>query len=684
MAEQVNIASLTIDVDDVIKESAKLKKQIDSLKKSQKELDVTTEDGAEAFAENEVQIKKLSKAYRDNQNFATALDKANEDLTKTMQVEGKSTQQLRDDRAALNQISKNIIGDTEEEIALRDKLNGVIDEQTEALKKQAPGYIEQKENIGGYTEGINAADFNLKSFIISSQEAGGATSLISGGLKTAKTAMISFTKATLAFLATPVGVVLGVIAGAFLLIKNAMDRSEESTTKIKRAFSSFGGFAKGLLKILQPLGDFLIDGLVAGFELVEKGIFKALSAIQRGLEFLGLDAAAASLGNFTEGIEESVTASKELAEAELELAKAQRIARKVQLDYQKDAEKLRQIRDDESRNIQERLKANTLLGALLKKQGEEELALAQKSLDVANLRIQLDGETTEALDEQAEALTEIADIQERIVGQQSEQLVNAVSLREEADAAAAAAALRNENELNQLTQIESKKSAIVVKSEKQNLAVRKKAAVQEVQISDEVAKSNVETTEGALGQVQQLLGENTKKGKAAGIAAALINTYQGATAAFAQTPGGIFVKLLAAGTAVASGLGSVAKIRATPTEFASGDILQGRSHATGGIPFSIGGKLGFEAEGGEALINKRSTAMFAPLLSAINVAGGGKKFASGDILGSTVPGSSIIDYDILASKVAEAYSSIPSPVVSVTEIQEVANSVEVVENLATS
>ena len=38
MAEQVNIASLTIDVDDVIKESVRLKKEMDSLKKSQKEL----------------------------------------------------------------------------------------------------------------------------------------------------------------------------------------------------------------------------------------------------------------------------------------------------------------------------------------------------------------------------------------------------------------------------------------------------------------------------------------------------------------------------------------------------------------------------------------------------------------------------------------------------------------------
>ena len=49
-----------------------------------------------------------------------------------------------------------------------------------------------------------------------------------------------------------------------------------------------------------------------------------------------------------------------------------------------------------------------------------------------------------------------------------------------------------------------------------------------------------------------------------------------------------------------------------------GTLLKGASHANGGIPI--------EAEGGEAIINKRSTSMFLPVLSAINEAGGGVPF----------------------------------------------------------
>ena len=62
-----------------------------------------------------------------------------------------------------------------------------------------------------------------------------------------------------------------------------------------------------------------------------------------------------------------------------------------------------------------------------------------------------------------------------------------------------------------------------------------------------------------------------------------------------------------------------------------GGMFKGPSHAQGGIKFRAGGRL-MEAEGGEAIINKRSSAMFRPLLSSINQAGGGVKFADGGIL----------------------------------------------------
>jgi len=66
-------------------------------------------------------------------------------------------------------------------------------------------------------------------------------------------------------------------------------------------------------------------------------------------------------------------------------------------------------------------------------------------------------------------------------------------------------------------------------------------------------------------------------------------------------------------------------------KFANGGMVQGKSHAQGGEKFAVGGRV-VELEGGEAVINKRSTAMFKGQLSAMNAAGGGVKFADGGLM----------------------------------------------------
>lgn len=127
------------------------------------------------------------------------------------------------------------------------------------------------------------------------------------------------------------------------------------------------------------------------------------------------------------------------------------------------------------------------------------------------------------------------------------------------------------------------------------------------------------------------------------------------------------------GVQIATVVGTTAKNiqKINSAKLAQGDILSGPSHANGGIPFTVDGVPGYEAEGGEAVINKRSTAIFRPLLSAINEAGGGKRFASGGMattlgISSSIRNaqSNIIDYDVLAVKIAQANQSLPSPVLS--------------------
>lgn len=888
MAEQVNIASLTINIDDVTKKSVELKKQLNSLKATQKELKDSGKETSAEYVKNEAVLKNLSKAYRDNQQFAAALDAANQDLTKTMSSQGKSTQELRDSRSQLNQISKNIIGDTEEEIALRDKLNAAIDEQTVALRGQSSEFNTAKDRIGEYkanileaveelrnqkevlletqkeleanlkavekgseeyknyqqalvvvngeldtvndslgesTKGFDASNLSIEGFIDGSKKAGGAGKFFANGLKGAIAGLWGMVKAALAFIATPLGALLAVLVGAFLLIQNAMNRNEEAANNLKKAFSAFSGIVKGVMKALEPLGKFLINYVVWWFDKVEKAVFGMAEGISKALSFLGFDEAAQRVSGFTEEIRKAAENAKKLTEAELEYNKARRESRRIQLDYQKQAEKLRQIRDDETRSFEERIAANEELGKSLKKQAEEELKIAQKALDLANLRIELDGENEENLNARAEALTEIADIQERITGQESEQLTNRVQLerekadeikaiqeaeaqravelaekkKEEAEKAAEAAVraanyelqnyLRNnqskidsdkflteqavEEEKNRLDLIAKERAAfqalqlekgIIDKLEydaaiqeiedenqaaKDELDAERKAAKQEQEAIDFENKMTILQQQGesefALAQkqiqrdykaelkaaektgadvgliqkkysnyekaleadvtefkqmqraqilsgVKNLFGESSAVGKAFAIAEIANTTARNATQAFGQAAVYAANPLTAplainaniqGGIIIALGVAQAAKTAGI--KFAKGDILKGASHANGGIPFSLNGALGFEAEGGEALINKRSVAMFPHLLSAINVAGGGKKFESGSILGSSSASLpvSLFDYDLFALKTAEVVQKLPNPVVAVQEINDVNSNISAVEDLAT-
>lgn len=99
-----------------------------------------------------------------------------------------------------------------------------------------------------------------------------------------------------------------------------------------------------------------------------------------------------------------------------------------------------------------------------------------------------------------------------------------------------------------------------------------------------------------------------------------IDTAMGIAKAVAENPmaGGL------PGSAIMAAVGAAqaAAIAAQPLpQAAKGMYIRGKSHAEGGVHI--------EAEGGEAIINKRSTAAFRPLLSAINEWGGGVKFAAG-------------------------------------------------------
>ena len=116
-------------------------------------------------------------------------------------------------------------------------------------------------------------------------------------------------------------------------------------------------------------------------------------------------------------------------------------------------------------------------------------------------------------------------------------------------------------------------------------------------------------------------------------------------------------------------------------EFANGGMVQGKSHAQGGEKFAVGGRV-VELEGGEAVINKRSTSMFSRQLSAMNAAGGGVKFADGGLLNQ--PSFSQQQFNALGqNQMMGAIGGSSKVVVVEADITSSQNTVSVIQSQAT-
>ena len=408
MADETII--IDIQVSDVAKKLAENTKEIERLKAETKALDKTTADGAKTFAENQARIKDLTAANKGLSAQIVALDKDSSMLGDSLNEQARELTKLKDTYASLNSDQKK------QDWAI--KLKSQIDQLDVSVKKGDAEIGNFQRNVGNYPKAADQMAVGLDNI-------GGSAGGVIQGFKGMATA-------AKAFIMNPIGAVIAALAGVAMLLVKAFQRTQSSMKSLNVITGTVSGVFSNLMKTLEPLAKFLVDKIVAAFESMGGVISKVFKLISDGLRKLGFKEAADGLDSFVESSKQAAKESKQLADAEFELQKRQRESRKIQLDYQNQAEKWRQIRDDESRSIKERTEANAALGKILKKQLNEELSIGLQAVNVAKLRIKLNGETEENLNALAEAETNVMDIRERITGQESEQLVNINSLRKEA------------------------------------------------------------------------------------------------------------------------------------------------------------------------------------------------------------------------------------------------------------
>lgn len=172
-----------------------------------------------------------------------------------------------------------------------------------------------------------------------------------------------------------------------------------------------------------------------------------------------------------------------------------------------------------------------------------------------------------------------------------------------------------EKEKGELDELLSSKQISQEEYNKKSVILTKKKTQDELKLEKAKEEAKLSLAQSVFGGLKSLAGEQSALGKAAAIAEATINTYLGVSKAISQ---GLPMGAVMAAVTLATGMMNVAKISSTDVKYKKGGLLKGKSHNEGGIPFTVAGRGGFEAEGGEYIVNKRATAMYFPVLEAIN------------------------------------------------------------------
>ena len=369
---------------------------------------------------------------------------------------------------------------------------------------------------------------------------------------------------------------------------------------VKKVFS---GDFKGALEDVKAAGKESVDVLTG----VNNTVDKAKDVIDKTTNAI-VDYTKKTI----EGAKENVKLAKS---AELAAVINQGLIEK----YDRQAEQLRQTRDDESKSIEERIKANEDLAKVL---DDQEKAMKENAaIMVASAAAELakNKENIELQKAYQEALNEQAAIEAQITGFRSEQQTNTNSLLKEQKDLQKELALIGKSERDiereelkqqyleqkalidrEVTDEEEKNNLLLLAEEDfktklkelndgfdaEDLATKKANAEAKKKIDDATKNAQIENAEavgGAIGTLAGIAGEGTAAGKALGVASATIDTYVGANKAIAK---GGFAGIAQAIAIIATGLSNVKTILSTkvPKPTVGGVSTGGGGEATPALP----------------------------------------------------------------------------------------------------
>ncbi len=244
------------------------------LRKEQVKVNLSTEEGQKALKEINAELNKNNATIKDN----------SDELSKQKQSVGGYEE-------AIN----NALGPLE-------KMFPAVGKITEVIKTSAIGFKQAKDESKGFSGSLKTTDGQLKrtsigfgnaqdsveQFNTTTSQSKAALKDTATGMKSAEsgtkgfiTGMKGAIKASLAFIATPLGIILAAIAVVVGIVVKAMSKMQPVLDKVNQLTAGLGGSLDAVLGIFVSIGKFIKETFINSFLRLEKGILKVRIALNK-------------------------------------------------------------------------------------------------------------------------------------------------------------------------------------------------------------------------------------------------------------------------------------------------------------------------------------------------------------------------------------------------------------------
>tara|TARA_R110001632_G_scaffold27493_1_gene73745 strand:+ start:8057 stop:10258 length:2202 start_codon:yes stop_codon:yes gene_type:complete len=445
---QKSIEKQTLKITKLSDANTKLKNKNKELAKSDKDTTAERAKNSEEIAKNTLKMSQANTVRKRAIN--------------SQKAEKGTLTDLRNTRARLTEArNKDLIVGTK----AFNTANAEINQLSNSIKRAEEGGNDFRGSVGNYSKALDGVGDSV-----------GKVSPALGGMING---FVGATKAALAFIATPIGLVLAGIALAVAAVVQYFQRTEEGGDKLAVGMAFLSGILQALLDVVASLGKLLFDVFVTGFKVVAD-TFKLQGLVMQEV-LLAIDVAWQKVFGSVEDYEKAQTAlsenTKEIAKTTKDLKDTVVEGTEALIDNTKEviksvaegdkkvkqtveqqraenalnkirrettvssAEANRQIFEglklakDETKSFAERRKGLEEASAGETKLAENRLKIAIQERDIIKNRDAINNSTTEALQEVADAEAKVIEAQTASLRTQTKIQASKITLLKQEEAA---------------------------------------------------------------------------------------------------------------------------------------------------------------------------------------------------------------------------------------------------------